>query len=116
MLENGGFIGKMHTEAFMEITKTKEGDATVAVVKGRLDSVTAAAFERSIKEIGDAAGTGVTIDFSGVQYVSSAGLRALLAVHKYMVKKGGIVLRGLVPPVMEVFTITGFNKFLSIQA
>lgn len=98
----------------MEIMKIREGEAVVAVVTGKIDSTTAVAFERSLKEIGDTADK-VVADFAGVSYVSSAGLRALLSVHKYMAKKGGLVIRKIGPPVMEVFEMTGFNGILAIQ-
>ncbi len=54
-------------------------------------------------------------DFAGVAYISRAGLRALLSVHKFMAKKARLVFREIPPEVMEVFAMTGFNRILVIR-
>ena len=53
-------------------------------------------------------------DFSGVEYISSAGLRVLLAAQKVMNRQGSMKLTGVSAEVMEVFEITGFSDILTI--
>ena len=58
----------------------------------------------------------VILDFEEVEYVSSAGLRALLLGHKTAMSKGGsMVLTHVADMVMEVFQMTGFSNMLNIQ-
>jgi anti-sigma B factor antagonist len=58
----------------------------------------------------------VMLDFSALEYVSSAGLRVLLAMQKKMNAQGGAMkLRGVLPEVSEIFEITGFSGILTIE-
>ena len=58
---------------------------------------------------------GVAFDFSEVEYISSAGLRVLLAAQKVMNRQGSMKLIGVNSEVMEVFEITGFSDILTIE-
>ena len=55
------------------------------------------------------------MDFDKLEYISSAGLRLILKAQKEMSRKGGMKLRHVPAPVMEVFAITGFADFLTIE-
>ncbi len=57
----------------------------------------------------------LTLDFSGLDYVSSAGLRVLLAAYKRMAGKGGMKIRNVNEVVREVFEVTGFEDILTIE-
>ena len=57
----------------------------------------------------------LTLDFAKLEYISSAGLRVLLAAQKVMGKKGGMKLHNVCPEIMEVFEITGFSDILTIE-
>ncbi|MCP4560800.1 MULTISPECIES: STAS domain-containing protein [unclassified Bosea (in: a-proteobacteria)] len=90
-------------------------DVLVLALKGRLDSVNAAAVEASITDQIKQGANRLVLDFSDVAYVSSAGLRVVLVVAKRLKEIGGrLVLIGLTPSVNEVFAISGFLQILTV--
>lgn len=98
----------------MNITKKINGDVLELVLEGRLDTNTAPALENAVNEsIGGI--TTLILDFGGLAYVSSAGLRVLLSTQKIMNSKGKMVLRNVCEDVMDVFEITGFSDILTIE-
>jgi anti-anti-sigma factor len=96
--------------------KKASGDngATIFALEGRLDTATAPELTAVlIPEFGNV--PAVIIDLKGVNYVSSAGLRTLLAGHKEANKKGGSMkITGVCDEVREVFDMTGFSDILTI--
>ena len=98
----------------MKITKTMNGTALNIALEGRLDTTTAPELEQALKESLDSA-TALTLDFSKLDYISSAGLRVLLSAHKTMSKKGGMVVKNVNEIVSEVFDVTGFADILNIE-
>ena len=98
----------------MKITKTMNGTALNIALEGRLDTTTAPELEQALKESLDSA-TALTLDFSALDYISSAGLRVLLSAHKTMSKKGGMIVRNVNEIVSEVFDVTGFADILNIE-
>lgn len=98
----------------MNITKTIEGAKLTLALEGRLDTTTAPQLEAEVKE----ALTGVTelaLDFSRLEYLSSAGLRVILAAQKIMNKQGRMVIRHVNETILEVFEVTGFSDILTIE-
>ena len=96
----------------IEIKKTEE--ETIIEIAGRLDTITAPALDKTINEdIGDT--KNLVLDLKGVEYISSAGLRVLLAAHKKMQKIGSMKVTGVCEEVMEVFEMTGFADILVIE-
>ena len=98
----------------MNITKTIEGAKLTLALEGRLDTTTAPQLEAEVKE----ALTGVTelaLDFSRLEYLSSAGLRVILAAQKIMNKQGKMVIRHVNETILEVFEVTGFSDILTIE-
>jgi len=81
---------------------------------GRLNTTTAATLENAVNEL-PAEITELVMDMEKVAYVSSAGLRVLLAAQKLMNKKGSLLLTGVCEDVMEVFEMTGFADILTIE-
>ena len=83
-------------------------------LEGRLDTTsTPAAQDVFMKAAGEY--SNITLNFSGLAYVSSAGLRALLALQKQVNRTGGsLTLTNVSPVVMEVFEMTGFSGILQI--
>lgn len=97
----------------MEIIKTQDNQKLTLALRGRLDTNTSPKLEAELKR----SLSGITeleFDFSEVEYISSAGLRVLLAAQKVMKRQGTMVLRGVSDAVMEVFEITGFVDILTI--
>ncbi|MBR4359850.1 MAG: STAS domain-containing protein [Clostridia bacterium] len=98
----------------MTITKQQNGANLAIALEGRLDTVTAPELEAELKTALDAADT-LTLDFSKLDYISSAGLRVLLAAHKAMSDKGGMKVTHVNELVAEVFEVTGFSDILTIE-
>ena len=98
----------------MQITKTLNGSALTISLEGRLDTTTAPELEKELKDSLDAA-TALTLDFSKLDYISSAGLRVLLSAHITMSKKGGMKVTNANEMVKEVFDVTGFADILDIE-
>ena len=101
----------------MEIINTgKEKDRFIVTVKGRMDAVTAPEFEKCMREWIDAGETEFIVDFGGLDYVSSAGLRSILTIAKNLkMKEGQIVLCALRDTVKEVFEISGFSSIIPVR-
>ena len=98
----------------MNITKNIEGTKFEIKVDGRLDTTTAPQLEEEIKAGIDGI-TELVIDFSDLEYISSAGLRVLLSAQKIMNKQGSMKLTGVNDTIMEIFDVTGFADILTIE-
>lgn len=98
----------------MEIVKNGEGAKLVVSIIGRLDTTTAPALENELKRSLDGI-TELVLDFKELEYVSSAGLRVLLAAQKVMSKQGEMKITNVNDDIMEVFEITGFVDILTIE-
>lgn len=98
----------------MTITKTINGSETVLAVEGRLDTNTAGELEQAVKAAFPGC-TSLIFDLNGLAYVSSAGLRVLLLAQKTMNKQGSMTIRNVCEDVMEIFDVTGFVDFLTIE-
>jgi anti-sigma B factor antagonist len=97
----------------MEIIKTAEDKKLAVEVKGRLDTTTAPELEAALKESMEGIEE-LTLNFAELEYISSAGLRVLLATQKAMQGKGKMIVTGVNDIVMEVFEVTGFCDILNI--
>ena len=97
----------------MQITKTQPG---VLSLEGRLDTVTAPKLQEALSEvIVPTEKENIELDFAGVGYVSSAGLRVLLQGQKNAKAAGkNLTLKNVSPEIIEVFDITGFSSILTI--
>ena len=98
----------------MTITKNKNDNFLTLKLEGRLDTTTAPQLESELSENLNGV-TELTIDFAELSYISSAGLRVLLATQKRMNKQGSMKLINVNEIVMEVFEITGFSDILTIE-
>ena len=100
-------------EIAMTSTKTAVNGTLRIALEGRLDTNTAPQLEAELKT----SLSGITeleLDFSGLEYISSAGLRVLLAAQKTMSRQGKMTIRNVNETIMEVFEITGFVEILTI--
>ena len=98
----------------MTITKKQNGTALEIALEGRLDTMTAPELEAELSKSLSGAES-LTLDFSKLEYISSAGLRVLLAAHKAMMGKGGMKVVHVNDVVQEVFEVTGFADILTIE-
>ena len=98
----------------MTIEIKKNNQETIIEIVGRLDTITAPVLDKTINEdIGDT--QNLVLDVKGMEYISSAGLRVLLAAQKKMQKFGSMKVTGVCEEVMEVFEMTGFADILVIE-
>ena len=98
----------------MKINKTAEGNKLTIALEGRLDTTTSPMLSKEIDE----ALTGVkelVFDFKALEYISSAGLRVLLSAQKAMNNAGKMIVRNVSEDIMEIFEVTGFSEFLTIE-
>ena len=98
----------------LNIKKSVENESAVFALDGRLDTVSAPGLEQEL--VNSLAGVKeLTLDFSGLEYISSAGLRVLLSARKLMAKQGEMKLCGVNETVMEILEVTGFSDILTIE-
>ena len=98
----------------MTITKELNGTELKIALEGRLDTMTAPELEAELNQNLENAES-LTLDFSKLEYISSAGLRVLLSAHKIMSSKGGMKVTHVNEIVSEVFEVTGFADILTIE-
>ncbi len=100
----------------MEYTyRNQKTPGTILEVPGRLDALTYAGFEEVLMALFDEEGRGVAIDLAKVDYISSAGLRALMRGLKKMKEaRGAMALFNVQQNNMEVLRISGFDKVFAI--
>lgn len=98
----------------MKIAAQKNDTALTFVIEGSIDTVTAPELEKELKEQwGDI--TKLVLDFTAVDYVSSAGLRVIMEADKFMSDAGTMILKNVNEDVMEVFEMTGFDELLTFE-
>ncbi|HXY70395.1 MAG TPA: STAS domain-containing protein [Gemmatimonadales bacterium] len=101
----------------MNITTRMQRDVTVVALAGNLDSNTSPQAQQALDGILANGGKKMVVDFTALGYISSAGLRVLLATAKRLTGAGGALrLFGLNETVREVFDISGFSAILSVFA
>lgn len=99
----------------MQIQESKEGKAVIARLAGRLDASTSSVLEERVVSIIDGGEQYLVVDFSNLDYISSAGLRVLLMAAKKLKGRGGdVFLSGLKAHIREVFDIAGFSSIFTI--
>ena len=98
----------------MTIEKKINGELATFVIEGRLDTQTAPDLEKEIDSVVEEIKE-LVLDLSGLEYVSSAGLRVILKAQKIMNKQGSMKLTRVNDSIMEVFEITGFLDILTIE-
>lgn len=99
----------------MQINKNLGGATLTLDIEGRIDTTTAPTLEGELKRSVTSDVKNLVLDFAKVEYISSAGLRVLLAAQKVMKKQGSMVVRNVNEAIMEVFEVTGFADILTIE-
>ena len=98
----------------MNIIKSQNNKTLSIALEGRLDTTTAPQLEAELKQsVGD--NSELIFDFAKLEYISSAGLRVLLAAQKVMNKQGKMVIRNVNDVISEVFEVTGFADILTVE-
>lgn len=95
----------------MKIIRTENGNELTLSLEGRLDTLTAPQLEN--ENIADSVNT-LTLNLAKLEYISSAGLRVVLTLHKKMSAKGGLTVSNVNETVLDVFNATGFTDILNI--
>jgi len=99
----------------MEISVTESGDVRILSFAGNLDTNTSPQAESEINRLIDAGAQKLLVNFESLDYISSAGLRILLATAKKLkASQGDLKICGLNETVQEVFDISGFATILSV--
>ena len=98
----------------MTIEKNLDGAALTLTLGGRLDTTTAPQLEAELKASLESV-EHLVLDFTALDYLSSAGLRVLLAAQKQMNKQGDMVVRHVNETIAEIFDVTGFCDILTIE-
>ena len=98
----------------MTIEKNLNGKELKVAVAGRLDTTTAPQLETELKQSIDGIEK-LVLDFTGLEYLSSAGLRVLLSTQKLMNKQGEMIIKNVNETINEIFEVTGFIDILTIE-
>jgi len=100
----------------MDLKTHTSGAATVVTLTGKLDTVTAPAFEKQIGEVIGSGAVRLVLDLSGIEYISCAGLRGLLVMSKLLKEKQGkACLVGVEGSVRSVFEMSGLLTFFRVE-
>lgn len=99
----------------MELTTREEGKRTVITLVGRLDTNTSPQLEELANELFATGKNNILVDLAACDFVSSAGLRVIVAMQKRVVNSGSLAFCSVKPEVMDVFDMTGFSKLLTFE-
>jgi anti-anti-sigma factor len=100
----------------MDVIAEKRGTALMIAPRGALDSTTAPAFEQGLYGHLDGGESRLVLDLSALEFISSAGLRALLNVAKRCAAvKGRFVVCALPVPLREIFEISGLTTIFEMH-
>lgn len=98
----------------LNITKQADGNRLALILEGRLDTTTAPQLEAVVQN--ELAGVeDLEMDFSKLRYISSAGLRVLLAAQKMMNRQGKMAVKNSPEEILEIFEVTGFSEILTLE-
>lgn len=99
----------------MNVLVSKSEDYALVSVEGRVDTTNAGELEKSLLEVIEGGSTKIILDCSGLNYISSSGLRVFLVIQKKMMSlKGQFRLCSLQPGIKEIFDISGFSSIFSL--
>ena len=98
----------------LNINNSKNGTDLTFELEGRLDTTTAPQLEEQVNSLISGV-KNLAFDMTKLEYISSAGLRVLLAAQKTMNKQGNMVVKNVSEEVQEIFEVTGFSDILTIE-
>ena len=105
---------KTNKEKRLFYEEEKDGSNVLVRLHGRLDSETAGELDTYLNETSESTDS-ITINIADLQYISSAGLRLFLTLHKKMMSKGGMRLLNPQEHIVEIFEVTGFSSCFDIE-
>lgn len=97
----------------MKLNTVFEEKICTVAIEGSIDTLTAGELEQAVNDAAPRCEK-MVLDMTNVDYISSGGLRVVVGAN-HTVGKGSLTLRGLAPNVMEIFRLTGFTKYLTIE-
>lgn len=104
-------------EGVVDVKEEKKGDILILRMRGRLDAVSSPATERKVFECINNGQSKLILDFSGISYLSSAGMRMLLSTTKKLKSLSGrLVVSSVSPNVMDVLKMSGFDHVLDLSS
>lgn len=99
----------------MTVSNRQEGTTLIMEIEGRIDTQTAPELEEKVRESIEGV-KDLVLDFTKVGYISSAGLRTVLKAQNWMdAVEGTMVIRGAGKNIVNVFKVTGFDNFLTLE-
>jgi anti-anti-sigma factor len=99
----------------VEISVSKDQDAVIVSVEGRMDTLSSPGFQKQMEELLVQEPQRLVLDFARLEYVSSAGLRSILIIAKKVQNQGGkVICCALQPMVQKVFDVSGFTRVIPI--
>ena len=99
----------------MEIVVKQDGTPFVIALEGRLDTNAAPQLDKYTSELSARGTNDLVVDMAECDYISSAGLRVIVSMHKRTTVKGSLVFRNATPAVKELFEVTGFDTILTLE-
>lgn len=100
----------------MELSGERDGEVLVLTPEGRIDGSNSADFQSAVMERIDEGSESILLDFAGISYISSAGLRAVLILAKKLNQtKGKFALCSMQQSVRSVFEVSGFVKIINVH-
>ncbi len=97
----------------MKLNTTFDEKQCTVAIEGSIDALTAQELEAAVNDAAPRCEK-MILDMSAVDYISSGGLRVVVGAN-HTLGKGNLILRGLAPNVLEIFRLTGFTKYLTIE-
>jgi anti-sigma B factor antagonist len=98
----------------MDIKKQLNGTELIVSLAGRLDTITSPQLEAELQDALQEV-TNLHFDFNELEYISSAGLRVMLAAQKQMDNQGAMTIRNVSDVIMEILDMTGFSDIMTIE-
>ena len=98
----------------MKIIKEKENDCLTITLEGWLDTMTAPQLDAELQGAYEGVKS-LVFDFKKLAYISSAGLRIVLAAQKVMSSQGTMIIRNACAEIREIFDVTGFSDILALE-
>ena len=98
----------------LNIEKITEDGVLTVLLDGKLDTGTTPELSATVESDAETAEK-IIIDMENLKYISSAGLRLLLSLHKKMMPKEGLIIKNVNETNMEIFEFTGFADILNIE-